>query len=137
MELKYFSDWLKNKNQDIFTTDSFSFQEYFKSIAEQKLGRKRMTYLHLRRFYRFCLTHGHTRTSPVTNISWERPPAKVVICSNKHLHSLIKYIKNDKNDPEVALLLCLMLFGAYLARTTLRTGIPLDCTALSHLSSSF
>lgn len=97
---------------DIFSMDLIAMEKYlyFLKVEKNCPSASMITFQYdIRRFYEWCKLNKLIITNPCPIPTIKRPERLCRICTEKQFQALLKYIKNKNTDPEIALVLYLIL----------------------------
>ncbi len=110
-----FTRWsTTHKSGDILSANKNDIYGYIDDLRVQNQSSSRIvqnfTYLNI--FYKWCKRQKMILLNPCENIKINKPPPRLLICSEEQSKKIFKFIKNKNSNPEQAFTLLLILIWA-------------------------
>jgi site-specific recombinase XerC len=113
--IRSFIEWLKNEcpESNLFTAQESMARNYCEVLSAGTLDVQTRV---LDKFYRWAIREKLTLINPFAGIKTSKKVAALQICDDKQIRHFEKFIKSKDSDPELALIMALVLYWGFTAR---------------------
>lgn len=126
-ELRKLMEWIAENapSHSFFTLSSEIFLNYCEYLKKKYPSSQHAynTHHRLHLFYRWCCGRKKMLYNPMENIKIKKPLVRHTICSQFQFQKLLQYIKDPGTDPELAMMVSLVIFWAATARQLMHAQI--------------
>ena len=121
--LDQFQKWLQENHntENVLMASNLILKDYVDQIKSKEVANRTM--LGLRKFYNWTLKKKYILVNPLEGFIISKLDQSMLICSDKQIKNIIKYIKNPESSPECAMVLALIIYWGL-------TGVELRCSTI-------
>ncbi len=131
-EIRRLNEWsCLNKGHGPFLLSTKDIKIYFDELEQKSSKGHHKRYSLLNQFFKWAVNSKLILKNPLCAIQTNRAQEKLTVCSPEQIKQLTKFIRDEKSDPEQALLLSLILYFGLTTENLANATIDIKDNSLS------